>query len=74
MAERPNILFFHADNPGFGELRTLGDLLSGAGYGCAVYGKWHVGEGPRRWPTDKGFEEWYGPPRTYDESLWPYDP
>jgi len=144
MAERPNILFFHVDNLGFGELscysggpfrgtwtrridafarqgfrltnyapeaqctptrsalltgrhairsgnhsvplgssggwglvaweQTLGDLLSGAGYGCAVYGKWHVGEGPGRWPTDKGFEEWYGPPRTYDESLWPDDP
>jgi arylsulfatase A-like enzyme len=24
---------------------TLGDLLSAAGYGCAVYGKWHVGGG-----------------------------
>src|SRR6202012_1991540 len=32
------------------------------------------GEGPGRWPTDKGFEEWYGPPRTYDEALWPGDP
>ena len=39
-----------------------------------MYGKWHVGEGPGRWPTDKGFEEWYGPPRTYDEALWPTDP
>ena len=54
--------------------QTLGDVLSEAGYGCAVYGKWHVGEGPGRWPTDKGFEEWYGPPRTYDEALWPTDP
>ena len=53
---------------------TLGDLLSAAGYSCAVYGKWHVGEGDGRWPTDKGFEEWYGPPRTYDEALWPDDP
>jgi arylsulfatase len=33
-----------------------------------------VGEGPGRWPTDKGFEEWYGPPRSYDEALWPADP
>jgi arylsulfatase len=144
MADRPNILFFHVDNLGFGELscysggplrgawtrridafaqqgfrltnyapesqctpsrsalltgryairsgthsvplgaaggwglvaweRTLGDLLSEAGYACAAYGKWHVGEGPGRWPTDKGFEEWYGPPRTYDEALWPTDP
>ena len=38
------------------------------------FGKWHVGEGPGRWPTDKGFEQWYGPPRTYDEALWPTDP
>ena len=144
MAERPNILFFHVDNLGFGELscysggpfrgaiteridafagegfrltnycpeaqctptrsalltgrhavrsgthsvpigapggwglvaweRTLGDLLSDAGYACAAYGKWHVGEGPGRWPTDKGFAEWYGPPRTYEEALWPTDP
>ncbi|WP_407662643.1 sulfatase-like hydrolase/transferase [Microlunatus elymi] len=44
--------------------RTLGDLLGEAGYACAAYGKWHVGEGPGRWPTDHGFREWYGPPRT----------
>lgn len=54
--------------------KTLGDLLSAAGYACAAYGKWHVGEGAGRWPTDKGFDEWYGPPRTYDEALWPTDP
>jgi arylsulfatase len=54
--------------------RTLGDILSEAAYACAAYGKWHVGEGAGRWPTDKGFEEWYGPPRTYDECLWPTDP
>ncbi|MDF8264028.1 sulfatase-like hydrolase/transferase [Luteipulveratus flavus] len=54
--------------------RTLGDLFTGAGYACAAYGKWHVGEGTGRWPTDKGFREWYGPPRTYDEALWPTDP
>ena len=27
--------------------KTLGELLTDAGYACAVYGKWHVGEG--RW-------------------------
>jgi arylsulfatase A-like enzyme len=144
MAAQPNVLFFHVDNFGFGELscysggpfrgvtteridafaaegfrltnycpesqctptrsalltgrhairsgthsvpigatggwglvaweKTLGDLFSDAGYACVVYGKWHVGEGPGHWPTDKGFEEWCGPPRTYDEALWPTDP
>ena len=39
----------------------------------------HTGNGTSargrgRWPTDKGFEEWYGPPRTYDEALSPTDP
>jgi arylsulfatase len=144
MSTRPNVLFFHVDNLGFGELscysggplrgvttsridafardgfrmtnycpesqctpsrsalltgryairsgtyavpvgvaggwglvaweKTLGDILNSSGYACAAYGKWHVGEGSGRWPTDKGFEEWYGPPRTYDEALWPTDP
>ena len=54
--------------------RTLGDLLSAAGYSCAVYGKWHVGEGQGRWPTDHGFDEWYGIPHSYDEALWSIDP
>jgi arylsulfatase len=54
--------------------KTIGELLSDAGYACAAYGKWHVGEGAGRWPTDNGFDEWYGPPRTYDEALWPTDP
>jgi arylsulfatase A-like enzyme len=54
--------------------KTLGELLTADGYACAAYGKWHVGEGAGRWPTDRGFEEWYGPPRTYEEALWPTDP
>jgi arylsulfatase len=40
--------------------RTIGDVLSAAGYRCAAYGKWHVGEGPGHWPTDHGFEECTG--------------
>ena len=127
MTARPNILFFHVDNLGFGELscysggpfrgtwtradrrvrrrgfrltnycaggavhadpvgaadrplrdpfghpqrparraRRLGagglgadarrPAVGEAGYACAAYGKWHVGEGPGRWPTDKGFD------------------
>ena len=36
--------------------QTLGDLLPGAGYGCAAYGKWHLGEGPQeREPLDLPF-------------------
>ncbi len=53
---------------------TIGDILSRAGYATACYGKWHIGAEDGRWPTDHGFDEWYGPPRTYDECLWPDDP
>jgi len=54
--------------------RTMGDILSEAGYATACFGKWHIGAEDGRWPTDHGFDEWYGPPRTYDECLWPDDP
>jgi arylsulfatase len=54
--------------------RTLGDIFSDAGYATAIVGKWHIGDSAGRWPTDHGFDEWYGIPRSYDESLWPEDP
>jgi len=54
--------------------RTLGDIFSDAGYATSIVGKWHIGDEAGRWPTDHGFDEWYGIPRSYDESLWPEDP
>ena len=46
----------------------MGDVLSEAGYATACFGKWHLGAEDGRWPTDHGFDEWYGSPRSYDES------
>ena len=54
--------------------RTLGDMFSAGGYATAIVGKWHIGDSPGHWPTDHGFDEWYGIPRSYDEALWPEDP
>jgi arylsulfatase len=54
--------------------KTVADLLSGQGYATACVGKWHIGASDGRWPTDHGFDEWYGIPRTWDECLWPDDP
>ncbi|MBI4768155.1 MAG: arylsulfatase [Deltaproteobacteria bacterium] len=51
--------------------KTMADILSEVGYACACYGKWHLGESKGRFPTDHGFDEWYGPVRTYEECLWP---
>ena len=54
--------------------RTLADIFSDAGYATSIVGKWHIGDSQGRWPTDHGFDEWYGIPRSYDECLWPGDP
>jgi arylsulfatase A-like enzyme len=50
---------------------TIAQLLSGQGYATGMWGKWHLGSTEDRLPTNRGFDEWYGIPRTYDESLWP---
>jgi arylsulfatase A-like enzyme len=47
---------------------TLAQLLSQRGYATAHFGKWHLGDVPGRYPSDRGFDEWYGIPRTTDES------
>jgi arylsulfatase A-like enzyme len=54
--------------------RTLGDIFSEAGYATSIVGKWHIGDSEGRWPTDHGFDEWCGIPRSYDECLWADDP
>jgi len=48
--------------------------FSEAGYATSIVGKWHIGDSEGRWPTDHGFDEWYGIPRSYDEALWSEDP
>jgi arylsulfatase len=49
---------------------TMAESLSAAGYATALYGKWHLGSNEGRFPTNQGFDEWYGIPRTTDEALW----
>lgn len=49
---------------------TIAEILSGAGYATAMYGKWHLGDKEGRYPKDKGFDEWYGIPRTTNESMF----
>jgi arylsulfatase len=53
---------------------TMAESLSAAGYATALYGKWHLGSQQGWLPTDQGFDEWYGIPRTTDESMWPGSP
>jgi arylsulfatase len=53
---------------------TLAQRLREQGYATAIYGKWHLGDRPGRYPTDRGFDEWYGIPRTTNESMFTSTP
>lgn len=50
---------------------TLAELLSDADYATGLFGKWHLGDTEGRFPTDQGFDEWWGIPRSSDRSFWP---
>jgi arylsulfatase len=49
---------------------TMAEMLSAAGYATGMYGKWHLGRTEGRFPTDQGFDEWYGIPNSTDESVY----
>src|SRR6516162_3043656 len=50
---------------------TIAQLLSQQGSATGMWGKWHLGSAEARLPTNRGFDEWYGIPRTYNEAFWP---
>ena len=49
---------------------TMAEMLSEAGYATGLFGKWHLGHTEGRFPTDQGFDEWYGIPNSSDETAW----
>ncbi len=49
---------------------TLPQLLKRQGYATGMFGKWHLGDRPGRFPNDRGFDEWYGIPRTSNETMF----
>jgi arylsulfatase len=49
---------------------TMAEMLSNAGYATGMFGKWHLGRTQGRFPTDQGFDEWYGIPNSTDESTY----
>ncbi len=51
--------------------RTIGQAFKELGYRTAVFGKWHLGNRPERYPTARGFDEFYGL-REGSRSYW-YD-
>ena len=39
---------------------TIASLLGDAGYATGMAGKWHLGEDEGQWPSDVGFDEYFG--------------
>ncbi|MBI3210407.1 MAG: arylsulfatase [Candidatus Solibacter usitatus] len=39
---------------------TIAEAIRGSGYTPLMVGKWHVGEQRPHWPTDRGFERYFG--------------
>ena len=38
---------------------TLAQVLQSAGYTTGIFGKWHLGDEPDRWPSQRGFNEMF---------------
>ncbi len=38
---------------------TLAQVLKSAGYATGIFGKWHLGDEPDRWPNKRGFDEMF---------------
>ncbi|MDA7915933.1 sulfatase [Verrucomicrobia bacterium] len=39
---------------------TLAERFKSMGYATAIFGKWHLGNTSDVWPTQQGFDEWFG--------------
>ncbi len=54
--------------------RTLPQILKETGYATGMFGKWHLGDRDGRFPNQRGFDEWYGIPRTTNETMFTNSP
>jgi len=50
---------------------TTADLLRGVGYRTMAIGKWHLGHAEPYWPTNRGFDDFYGVPYSVDMAPLP---
>lgn len=53
------------------EEHTIADLLKARGYATMAIGKWHIGDQPEFFPTQHGFDHFFGLPYSNDMGLHP---
>ena len=50
----------------------ISEMLKDNGYKTAMYGKWHLGDNKKFFPTRHGFDQFYG--ILYSNDMWPFHP
>ncbi|MGD2131198.1 MAG: sulfatase [Maricaulaceae bacterium] len=66
-----HVIFPHSDVGMPPEEITIAELLREAGYATGMVGKWHLGHRDAYWPTNQGFEYFYGV--AYSNDMQPFD-
>ncbi len=54
--------------------KTLAQVLRESGYATGMFGKWHLGDRAGRYPHERGFDTWFGIPRTSNETMFTASP
>jgi uncharacterized sulfatase len=47
---------------------TIAEMLKPSGYRTAIIGKWHLGHTPEYWPTNHGFDYYFGLPYSNNQT------
>lgn len=64
---KEDVVFFPNARGGIPEPEiTIAEALKEAGYGTAMFGKWHLGDESDALPTRHGFDQWMGLPYSND--------
>ncbi|MEM5516311.1 sulfatase [Henriciella sp. AS95] len=66
-----HVIFPHTETGMPPEEITIAEVLKDAGYATGMIGKWHLGHHDEYWPTNQGFDYFYGVP--YSNDMQPFD-
>ena len=67
-----SVIFPHSTHGLPADELTLAEMLGAQGYRTAMVGKWHLGHTPEFWPTEHGFDSFFGVPYSTDMKPVPY--